>query len=174
MRTFIALVLPEEMALETAALSRQLARVLDARITPPENHHLTLAFLGEVDEYGAEAAIAAMDEAVAGRPPVLLEPRGLATFGRGKDKTLVLELAGNPEIATLASSLRERLAQHWVAFDEKPFRPHVTLARKARLPEDLGLIALPEAAWASRIALFKSTLTPDGPIYKELYVAELM
>lgn len=174
MRTFIALTLPEEMALETAALSRQLARTVDARLTPPENHHLTLAFLGEIDEYGAEAAIAAVDEACAGRPPVLLEPRGLATFGRGKDRVLVLEFGGNPELTALATAVREHLSKHWVAYDEKAFRPHVTLARKARLPEDLGMLALPQPAWASKLALFKSTLTPDGPIYKELYAVELV
>lgn len=169
MRAFIALALPEGMARGTAALSRQLARVLDGRITAPENHHLTLAFLGDIDEYGAEAAITALDEACAGRPPVLLEPHGLATFGRGKDKTLVLELDGNPELEALASAVRSRLSDHWVDFDEKAFRPHITLARRARLSEDLGMLVLPEAAWATDVVLFKSTLTSDGPIYKELY-----
>lgn len=173
MRAFIALALPDGMARETLSLSRQLSRVLDARIVAPENHHLTLAFLGEIDEYGAEAAIAAIDEACAGRPPVLLEPRGLATFGRGKDRTLVLELDGNPELTALAASVRERLSDHWVSYDEKAFRPHVTLARKARLPEDLGILVLPDAAWASNVVLFRSTLTSDGPIYKELYAVTL-
>ena len=173
MRAFIALELPEGMALETAALSRRLSRVLDARITAPEKHHLTLAFLGNIDEYGAEAAIAAIDEACAGRPPVLLEARGLTTFGRGKEKTLVLELDGNPELTALAAAVRERLSEHWVSYDGKSFRPHITLARRARLPEDLGLLTLPENAWACDVTLFKSTLTSDGPIYKGLYTATL-
>ena len=173
MRAFIALELPEAMALETAALSRQLSRVLDARIVDPGNHHLTLAFLGDIDEYGAEAAIVAIDEACAGRPPVLLEARGLATFGRGKEKVLVLELDGNPELTALAAAVRERLSEHWVSYDEKSFRPHVTLARRAHLTEDLGLLTLPQSAWACDVTLFTSTLTSDGPIYKELYTATL-
>ena len=169
MRTFVALALPDGMARETLALSRQLSRVLDARFVAPENHHLTLAFLGEVDECRADAAIAAIDEACMGRPPVLLEPKDLATFGRGKERTLVLELEANPELGALATSVRERLSEHWVSFDEKAFRPHITLARRARLPEDLGMLVMPEPAWATDIVLFKSTLTSDGPIYKELY-----
>ena len=173
MRAFVALALPEGMARETAALSRQLSRVLDARFTVPENHHLTLAFLGEIDECGAAAAIEAVDEACAGRPPVLLEACGLATFGRGKERTLVLELDANPEVAALASAVRGRLSDHWVDYDGKAFRPHITLARRARLPEDLGMPVLPERAWARDVTLFKSTLTPDGPIYKELYSATL-
>ena len=173
MRAFIALELPEVMALGTAALSRQLSRVLDGRIVPPENHHLTLAFLGEIDECGAETAIAAIDEACAGRPPVFLEPKGLATFGRGKERTLVLELDGNPEVRALATAVREHLSEHWVSFDEKAFRPHITLARRARLPKDLGMLVLPEPAWAADVVLFRSTLTSDGPIYKELYSAKL-
>ena len=173
MRAFVALVLPHGMARETAALSRQLSRVLDARIVASGNHHLTLAFLGDIDECGAEAAIAAIEEACAGRPPVLLEPRGLATFGRGKEKTLVLELDGNPELTALAAAVRSRLSEHWVSYDGKPFRPHITLARRARLSDDLGLLTLPRGAWACDVTLFKSTLTSDGPIYKELHTATL-
>ena len=169
MRTFIALGLPEEMLQETAACARWLEATIDARVTPPENHHLTLAFLGELDDCGMRAAITALDEACAGRPPVLLEPLGLATFGRGKERTLVLELAENPELTALASAVRTRLSDHWVTYDDKRFRPHITLARRARLPHDLGLISLPAPAWASRVSLMKSTLTSDGPIYKELY-----
>ena len=173
MRAFIALGLPEGLAREMAACSRWLATAIEGRITPPENHHLTLAFLGELDECGAEAAICALDEACAGRPPVLLEPKGLNTFGRGKERTLVLEFEDNPELCALAASVRSRLSEHWVDFDEKPFRPHITLARRVRLPKDLGLLSLPEAAWAADVTLYKSTLTSDGPIYKGLYTKEL-
>ena len=173
MRTFIALALPEELAAETAACARWLEATIDARVTPPKNHHLTLAFMGELDEWGVRAAIQALDEACAGRPEVYLEPQGLATFGRGKERTLVLELVENPELTALASAVRSRLSEHWVSYDEKSFRPHITLARRAQLPQDLGLITLPEPAWANQVSLMKSTLTPNGPVYKELYSVTL-
>lgn len=173
MRTFVALALPEGLAAETAACARWLEATVDARVAPPENHHLTLAFMGELDECGVRAAIEALDEACRGRAPVLLEPLGLDAFGRGKERTLVLGLAANPELTALASAVRGALSEHWVAFDEKRFVPHITLARRARLPKDLGLISLPAPAWADRVALMKSTLTPDGPIYKELYTVTL-
>ena len=173
MRTFIALALPEEMAAETAACARWLDAHVDARVVAPENHHLTLAFMGELDECGAQAAADALDEACQGRPPVLLEPLGLATFGRGKERTLVLELAANPELTALAAAVRSALSEHWVSYDEKRFVPHITLARRARLAQDLGLISLPAPAWADRASLMKSTLTSDGPLYKELYSVTL-
>lgn len=173
MRTFIALELPEGMAAETAACARWLDATIEARTVPPENHHLTLVFLGELDEHGVRAAMEALDEACQGRAPVLLEPCGLATFGRGKERTLVLELAANPELTALAAAVRESLSEHWVAFDEKRFVPHITLARRARLPEELGLLSLPAPAWADSVSLMKSTLTSDGPIYKELYTVTL-
>ncbi len=60
------------------------------------------------------------------------------------------------------------------AFDEKPFRPHVTLARRVRFQrETLPALPFPAPAMASRVTLFKSTLTKDGALYKPLYTMEL-
>ena len=174
MRAFVALELPEAFADEVAALARGLAAVCEGRFVAEGNHHLTLAFLGEVDEAGARSAMDALDAACAGLGPVALAARGLGTFGRGRDATLWLGVEKGDGLMALSRRVRGELAARGLAYDEKDFLPHVTLARRARVPRGtLGELAFPLPDEARRVTLFRSTLTPDGARYKPLYTVEL-
>ncbi len=174
MRAFIALELPEAFADEVAALSRQLAAVCEGRFVAEGNHHLTLAFLGEVDEAGARAATDALEAACAGpgRPELVAE--GLGTFGRGRATTLWLGMRRSGELDLLARRVREEVAARGLTYDEKGFLPHVTLARRVRMPRiELGDLAFPLPDEGRRVTLFRSVLEPDGARYKPLYTVGL-
>lgn len=174
MRSFVALGLPEAFADEVAALSRRLSAVCEGRFVRPGNHHLTLAFLGEVGEAGARRAMDALDAACAGAGPVELVAEGLGTFGRGRDATLWLGVEKNPGLAALAEHLREELLARGLCFDEKPFLPHVTIARRARLPRAaLEGLAFPLPDEAHAVTLYRSFLDPGGARYKPLYTVGL-
>ena len=174
MRAFVALELPEAFADEVAALSRRLADVCEGRFVPGENHHLTLAFLGEVDEAGVRAAMDALEAACAGLGPVELAAEGLGTFGRGRTATLWLGIRRSEELDLLARRVREELAARGLSYDEKDFLPHVTLARRARVPRgELGELAFPLPDEARRVTLFRSILEPDGARYRPLHTVEL-
>ena len=165
MRTFIALELPDAFADEVAELSRQLAA---------ENHHLTLAFLGEVDEAGVRSAMDALETACAGMGPVELVAEGLGTFGRGRATTLWLGIRRSGELDLLARRVREELAARGLTYDEKDFLPHITLARRARVPRgELGDLAFPLPDEATCVTLYRSILEPDGARYKPLHTVEL-
>ncbi|MBE5023524.1 RNA 2',3'-cyclic phosphodiesterase [Olsenella sp. DSM 107455] len=174
MRAFVALELPEAFADEVAALSRQLAAVCEGRFVAEGDHHLTLAFLGEVDEAGARAAMDALEAACAGVGPVELAAEGLGTFGRGRAATLWLGIRRSEELDLLARRVREELAARGLTYDEKDFLPHVTLARRARVPRgELGDLAFPLPDEARDVTLFRSILEPDGARYKSLHSVEL-
>ncbi|MBM6675674.1 RNA 2',3'-cyclic phosphodiesterase [Olsenella uli] len=174
MRAFVALELPEAFADEVAALSRRLAAACPGRFVAEGSHHLTLAFLGELDETGVRGAMDALDAACAGAGPVGLRATGLGTFGRGRDATLWLGVEKTDELAALAGRLRGELAARGLASDEKDFLPHVTLARRARVPRGaLGELAFPLPDEARRVTLFRSILGPDGARYKPLYTVAL-
>ena len=170
MRTFVALELPERFAIETAALSHKLETTLEGRFLPPCTHHLTLAFLGEVGEPEVAAAIDALEEACAGTSPLLLRSDGLGKFGRATDATLWLGIAAAPELEQLAARLRDELRARDVPFDAKPFKAHLTLARRARIPH-VGLphLAFPQDDEAYDVTLYKSTLDRAGAVYKPLH-----
>lgn len=173
-RTFIALELPELFEDEVTALARQLRDVVGGRFMRRETYHVTLAFLGEVDEACARDVMAALDEACAGRVAVGLAPDGLGTFGRPRDATLWLGLRPVPELLALAGDVRAALDARGVAYDRKTFRPHITLARRARMPQgELPVLEFPEPGRATRMTLFKSELSSEGATYKPLYTIEL-
>lgn len=175
MRAFIALEPPEEFVEDIAALARVLSAAVEGRFVPRQNYHVTLAFLGDVDEAHARDAMDAMDEACARVSTVPLCPDGLGKFGRASDATLWLGLTPDPELTNLATRLREALRVRGIPFDEKSFLPHITLARRARIPQGL----LPELTFplpcdAAHVTLFKSTLSHDGAQYKPLYEIGLL
>ena len=70
--------------------------------------------------------------------------------------------------------MREQLAARGVAFDPKPFKPHVTLARRVRIHRtDLPALAFPEDDGATTVTLFKSTLGREGATYRPLHSTTL-
>lgn len=177
MRAFIALEPSEGFVEDVAAMARMLGAAMEGRFVPRQNYHVTLAFLGDIGEAQvreAMDAMDAMDEACADAAEVPLRPEGLGKFGRASDATLWMGLAPAPELTSLADRLREALGSRGVPFDDKPFLPHVTLARRARLPKGpLPELAFPLPSEAACITLFKSTLSRDGAQYKPLYFVEL-
>ena len=174
MRTFIALEPPQGFVDDVAALSRQLSAHVSGRFLPRSTYHVTLAFLGEVDERGLECAVGALEEACRGCGPVPLRGVELGSFGRARDATLWLGLAPDPELLGLADRTRAELRARGVDFDAKPFKAHLTIARRADLSGGrLPMPQLPAPAQAGEVVLFKSTLQRSGAVYKPLHTVEL-
>ena len=175
MRTFIAIDLPPETKDAIAATARQLSAVVKGRFLKRDTYHLTVAFLGDTSEQEVRRAMDAMDAACAGTPKVPLRFTGLGTFGKPHDATLWLGLESAPALTTLVSRVRKQLTEESVAFDEKPFKPHITIARRAALPQGpLPPLLFPEPSCASSVTLFKSTLAREGATYKPLYSVNLL
>ncbi|WP_165055402.1 MULTISPECIES: RNA 2',3'-cyclic phosphodiesterase [unclassified Adlercreutzia] len=173
MRAFIALEPPEAFVDEVAGMARVLSAVVEGRFVPRKNYHITLAFLGEVDDATTRQAMGVLDETCASAAPARLTADGLGKFGRASDATLWLGVAEDDGLMALAASVRESLESRGIPFDSKPFKPHITLARRARIPRaPLPSVPFPEPAFAARATLFKSALERQGVVYKPLYAVE--
>lgn len=174
MRTFIALDLPEDFANETAALTRTLRDCVDGRFMKPESYHLTLAFLGDIDEHDLGLTIRAVEAACAASAPIPLRCAGLGTFGRKNDATLWLGLTETPPLMELAQLVREELDAHGIDFDKKSFKPHITLARRVRLSRAaLPALPFPRDDQAICVTIYKSMLSSEGASYKPLHTVAL-
>lgn len=116
MRLFVAVRPPPDAC---TALAGAAGRAADPR------WHLTLAFLG--DRPAAEPLLAPLAEAAARHPPFVLALTGGGTFG---GRVLWAGVAGDlTPLAALAQDVREAVD----AVEERPFHPHLTLARGHRL-----------------------------------------
>ena len=174
MRIFIALEIPPLMQDELAGMVRPLRASMPGRFIPRENWHVTLAFLGDVPEATLPDVEDALDEAAKGIGRVTLAPDRLGKFGRSADASFWLGLADDLCLTALATRLREELREREIDFDDRPFLPHITLARRARIPKgELPPLPFPVPAQATRVAVFKSTLSREGASYEEIYGIDL-
>ena len=183
MRLFVAVEASDAWREAALAMQRALPRdVRDVlRMVAPELMHLTLRFLGEVDEEQVPALRDALGEHV---PPVevALSLGRAATFGPA-NRTSVVHLHVEGDRAAL-DALVERVDRAvaeslGVPREERAFNPHVTLARvtrharteeRRRVAEAVRALAPPDPApmIARRVALVRSHLGPRGPRYEVL------
>jgi 2'-5' RNA ligase len=161
----------------TAALAPVLAALPVGRIVPPENLHLTLAFLGNVPEPLLEEVHFALD--ALRHPGFDLTLAGLETFGGARPLSLHIVAAPDPALTALHRRIRSRLHGLGLALERRRFAPHVTIARFARAmgPEEAARIGRFLAAHADlRLAPFRATafclcesiLTEAGAHYEVL------
>lgn len=168
MRLFVALCLPTEAlhALETLQ-----DRLPAGRPVPADNLHLTLAFLGEVDDTAAEALHDALSNLRAA--PVMLRLGGAEVFGGRHGQAIALGAEGCPPLQDLHDRVRSRIHGAGLNTERRRFRPHVTLAR---LPGRGHAAPLVQALSTARLgpfactgfALIESRLHPRGAIHTPL------
>lgn len=129
MRLFVA-VLPDEPALDALALA--LDPVREAPGAPRWNDrsrwHLTLAFLGEVEEERLPPLRAAMAEVAAVAEPFTLRLRRMGTFPPNRPRVLWAGVAGQmPALRRLALQVQRAAYDVQVRPDGRSFTPHLTL-----------------------------------------------
>ena len=171
-RLFFALWPDESQREALAAATRAAVQVSDGRAVPSANLHVTLAFLGAVPEERV-ASVAGLGRQLASK----LAPGGLASPGREltlsfeqiehwKKAQVLCAVAAEPVVAAraLAAVLAQDLTASGFLPDLKPFRPHVTVARKVRSGPATEAIA--KVSWSfTQFALMQSRTLPRGPEY---------
>jgi RNA 2',3'-cyclic 3'-phosphodiesterase len=141
-RLFLAVYPPAEVVEHLSALVQTLAIGQPAeaghsrRLARPETWHVTLAFLGEVPETKVPAACDAL--AHVPRPDLTVRVGGGGRFGRGRFTVVWAGLRGDvAALRELDAATRRAVRRAKLTHDEKPFKPHLTLARPGdRLPAD--------------------------------------
>ena len=175
-RLFIALPIADDVIAELARVARDGPR--DWRWVKPDAMHLTLAFLGEVEEGRVAATERALRRGAEGAPALELAAAGLGAFpDQRRARVLWAGVAGDlRQLAALQTGIARALGSEGFELDGKPFHPHLTLAR-ARVPQPLPP-SLDRAqrfgSWrATEVRLYRSHLGPQGPRYEVLAAAAL-
>ena len=133
MRLFFGLSLPEDARAATAACAKEAQRMIPGRYALCENHHITLAFLGEVPGERTEDARQALARCTADFPAPMLTLDGFSHFGRRENAILILRVKSEPALDTLHDRLIGALHEAGLPADCGPFSPHITLARHAAI-----------------------------------------
>ena len=177
MRLFVAVHLPTELTDRAAAL---LPAALPAlKRVRPDQMHVTLAFLGWTSDERLDAVNDAARAAAAGHRAFDLTLLGAGRFpASGRLRVVWLGIGeGADALAGLAGSVMTQLRDRQLTFDDRPFAPHLTLARirdeasgaEARtVAAAVESIAVPDLrARIDRIAVVESVLSAKGPRYTD-------
>jgi 2'-5' RNA ligase len=124
-RLFIALELPEACRRELAALD---PRIKGLCWLPMTQLHLTMSFLGDVDEKDEEKLHSALAEVRV--PPFFLPIRGVGAFGGAWPSVVWAGVGkGHPHLFALHHHIQDAVLSAGIEPDLKPFHPHITLGR---------------------------------------------
>jgi len=177
-RAFFGLPVPEAQREVLAGyVERCAAAARDFRWVPPANLHLTVRFLGHVEQEALDALVTQLSKQ--GLKGFDLELADVGTFKRGRLVRVVWiglrrDVAAASELAATVEAECRRVG---LEPEERKFQPHLTLAR-ARGREGSAPPSLPEAPrldpWhAGELVLYQSHLGRSGSVYEPLATLRL-
>jgi 2'-5' RNA ligase len=185
-RSFIAIELSDEARSVLADLQNRLKAVVPpktVRWTAPQNIHLTLHFLGEVEVNEVEQVSQAVKTAASNCRPFSLTLTGLGCFPNTRRPRIVwVGVRDKTEtLVALHQNLGEGLNVINFKPEDRPYSPHLTIGRvKNGLPrrqltqlgevldQEIRLIGELATLNVAELSLIKSELTPSGPVYTPL------
>ncbi len=179
-RSFLAFELPPEIREKIGAVSRELQKTrMPVRWVKVENIHLTMIFLGSVNEDAIDEIKEKVHLVVNRFSTIRTRLNGVGVFPHWR-KPRVIWVGLNGEIETL-SNLRDQLQSELKVLglreEKRPFRPHLTIGRfKDRADRDEELKSILDRHHditsnlhhLNELILFKSDLKPDGPVYTRM------
>jgi len=171
MRTFIAFEIPEEIQAALRAAQKAMGRLAGVHWANTAGIHLTVKFIGEIEDANVPRVFDAMKQAAEGIAPIDYAVKDLGWFPPGRrPRVLWADVESGGEFAEIARRLDESLLGIGIAAEMRPFKPHLTLARvRGTLDADAVEAAFSRvggrdfgADTADELVLFMSELLPGG------------
>jgi len=183
MRTFIAVPLPPDSQAMLATLQENLrSSKADVRWTSIQSIHLTLKFLGEIDQAIVPRMAEELRAAVASERRFQLRLRGLGGFPNLSSPRVIWCAVqdGKENLLSLQQTVDAACVRLAQAPEERGFKPHLTLGRVTgktnlqRLLECIKICPVLESTFTvDHINIYKSVLLPRGAVYNVLENIEL-
>ena len=173
-RTFIALELPPPLRHELSRQAKLLAghdKRHYVRWLPPENYHLTLAFLGEVESPSLSSLQFTLELKLESMKAVPCKISSITPFPFSRPKIAAALLECTAELRQLQTDVAKCVRSCGISSERRRFVPHVTLGRLkpyAGKSVDLQTQNILLAGVSDAVTLFQSELTPNGAIHTAL------
>lgn len=171
MRLFVAIALPSDLAEELARGARQaIPPAASGRIRwqQPADLHLTLSFLGHAEKAQLEKIRGKLKSLRAA--PLKLDLAGVGSFV--KSGVVLVTVERSPALVKLAESVVQGMEECGFPREDRPYVPHITLARsKGRIsfaPTAASQSVFRRSFEAGSFRLYESITAPDGARYDVL------
>ncbi len=186
LRTFLAIDLPSALHSAIGQKEDKVSRELSGvNWVKPGNLHLTLKFIGDTPESKIDEIKKVMEEAVKLTGSFVITLRGFGVFpDKRLPRTVWTGVEGETMVLeSLASHIESALVPLGFSKEDRPYRPHLTLARIKKDQRAMGM-AIEKAGilfdpfifgrlLVEQVTLFKSDLRPTGSVYSKLWAVPL-
>ncbi len=183
MRVFIAVDIDEGEIIENILMFEEKLKKSNAKLklVEKENLHVTLKFIGEVDEKETDLIFDAVERGSKGFTKFEIEVVGAGVFpSLSRPRVVWVGIKGGADILSrLAASISRSLEQAGFRGDSKPFKPHITVARIKGYSGKISYLVKEFSdhifgkMLVKDVRVKRSKLTPQGPIYTTLKSFEL-
>lgn len=186
LRVFLGIELSSDLHQKLANFQNELRGILPkVNWVRSESIHLTLKFLGNVAIGMVDQLVPALEPIRKNQPPLTVEIQGLGVFPHiRRPRILWIGCTGDiPALLNLVSRIERALGPLGFSPEEKPYSPHLTLARIKRDNSMVGKVLTNSALLEQsrnlgsflidRITLFRSDLSPFGAEYTSLWTIPL-
>ncbi|MDH3442938.1 MAG: RNA 2',3'-cyclic phosphodiesterase [Deltaproteobacteria bacterium] len=157
-------------------------RIPGIRWNAQSNCHLTLKFLGDIDEGQVEPIARALEGALSPFPRFTINAKGLGVFPDAKKpRVLWIGVEGKP-LASMAEKIESALVPLGFEREKKSFTPHLTIGRWRQFKRlEMNLADTLEkyqnrnfgVSAVDKAILFQSILNPGGAVYRTLKAVRL-
>ena len=146
----------------------------DVKLVEPDNIHITLKFLGDVQEEKTEDITSIIKDACKNSKPFTINLLGTGVFpNQNYIKVIWIGIEDTKSIEPVSNYINEELVDLGFKKDNRSFSPHITVGRVRTAKNKQELISVIQQFQKiefgkqkiSSIKLMKSVLTPKGPIY---------
>jgi 2'-5' RNA ligase len=184
-RLFVAVEIAGEIRKKLAEFQDALKKVdADVGWIAPENLHITLKFIGSIDEEKIEAITNIIKDSVTHIRPFDLDYRGVGILPAEKNPRVIFVevIDGGGVLVKIHERLDNQLMALGVEHEDRKFKAHLTVGRiKTRrnvrkLIENLNSYNGFDfgSEHVTQVVLMKSNLSPEGPIYTKLHGVDLV
>ena len=178
-RTFIAIEFKKEIKKYISDIQKKVTdKSSKGNFTPEDNFHITLRFIGEVDEYGVESLAEAVRETAIRTRDFDITLNCLGFFPRGDKSIVWVGVEKNKSLDILYSNLEKNLMRQGFSKERQKFTPHITIGREVALKSSYDSVKEysfkePITFKAEKITLMESVRKGSKLIYKPLYSEKL-
>jgi RNA 2',3'-cyclic 3'-phosphodiesterase len=182
-RAFIAIEIDSQTVKNISERLAELKpRLADIRWIPPANFHLTLKFLGAVDETKIDPVTEALERELNPFPRFTINAKGLGVFPDVKRPRILWVGLEGQELIALASRVEAALAPLGFAAEKREPKPHLTIGRWRHFDGSPSKLAADLESWenhafgestVAEVVLFQSVLKQAGAVYHRLKVVVL-
>ena len=180
-RSFLAFELPHDVRKKVAKISGEIKKTgLNAKWVKPANIHLTVIFMGNIDEEDIPGIISKIDNVACLYKNFDISLGGMGLFpDLRRPRIIWLGLDGETDrLSSLRNDLQKSLESFGIKQERRPFNPHLTLGRFRKpvkdrallnkIIDEYGNIGGPEEKLCE-LVMFKSELKPGGAVYTRIH-----